>query len=73
MVSANRQLDYFGQTVNVAQRLEACAGPGEIVVQAELARPGEPWLDGLAVGPVEEVALKGIPTPMRLVRARVGG
>ncbi len=73
VVSANRQLDYFGQTVNVAQRLEACAAGGEIVVAAELAPAGAPWLGGLDVeGPVE-VALKGLPAPVRIVRVRLGG
>ncbi len=72
-VTANRQLDYFGQTVNVAQRLEAAAAGGEIVLPAELVTQGAPWLDGALVTEEATVALKGVPTPMRLARVRLAG
>lgn len=71
-VTANRQLDYFGQTVNLAQRLEAQALGGDIVVAAELARPGAPWLEGAFIAEVLTVTLKGTGGPMRLARIRLG-
>ncbi len=36
-VSANGALDYFGQSVNIAARLQGAAGPGEIVLPADVA------------------------------------
>ena len=40
-VTANDVLDYFGQSVNIAARLQATAHSGEIVVTAELAECAE--------------------------------
>lgn len=40
-VTLNERLDYFGSTTNLAARLQGVAGPGEIVVSAELARDPE--------------------------------
>jgi adenylate cyclase len=37
LVTANGVLDYFGQTVNIAARLQAQAASGELVVEAGLA------------------------------------
>jgi class 3 adenylate cyclase len=40
-VRANARLDYFGTTVNLASRLQALAGPGQVTMLAELLRhPG---------------------------------
>jgi class 3 adenylate cyclase len=40
-VTLNDRLDYFGQTVNIAARIQALAGPGEIVASRDvLAAPG---------------------------------
>lgn len=35
-VTANDQLDFFGQTVNIAARLQGEAGPGELILTREL-------------------------------------
>lgn len=69
-VTANGLLDYFGQTVNVASRLEHQAAPGQVILAEELARRGveEGWLDAALVSPPFEAALKGVDAPMRLVR-----
>jgi class 3 adenylate cyclase len=40
LVTANGILDYFGQTVNIAARLQAQANAGELVVEAPLAEQG---------------------------------
>jgi class 3 adenylate cyclase len=40
-VTLNENLDYFGQTVNVAARVQALAGPGEICISEALhSAPG---------------------------------
>jgi class 3 adenylate cyclase len=59
-VTANNVLDYFGQTVNVAARLEACARGGEVVMTAELAdrARSEGWLS--LEGERLETELKGV-------------
>lgn len=73
-VTANGLLDYFGQTVNVASRLEHQAAPGEVVLAEELAARGitEGWLEANAVSGAFEAALKGVAGPMRLVRVAAG-
>ena len=59
--------DYFGRTVNTAARIASRAGPGEVLVSDAVARSatkaGVRFVD---VGPVE---LKGLPRPIRLLRA----
>ena len=74
-VTANGLLDYFGQTVNVAARLEHQASPGEIVLPEELGTRGvaEGWLPAESVSAAFEAALKGVDAPMRLVRVAVVG
>jgi class 3 adenylate cyclase len=72
-VTANGVLDYFGQTVNVAARVQGEAGAGELVVAAPLAELA------LARGVVDEgrvrerwiARLKGVAAPLPLVRLRV--
>jgi class 3 adenylate cyclase len=73
VVTANGVLDYFGQTVNVAARLQGEAKSGELVVEAALAD------QALAVKAIPdafvvaryEARLKGVPEPIRLARIRV--
>jgi class 3 adenylate cyclase len=65
IVTANGVLDYFGQTVNTAARVQHLAGAREIVVAAELCA-GE--LEGLAVRERFEARVKGIDAPLSLVR-----
>lgn len=70
VVTANGVLDYFGQTVNIAARLQAQADSGELVVTAELAERA--LSQGLASGAVlrerYEARLKGIDAPMQVAR-----
>ena len=70
VVTANGALDYFGQTVNVASRVQHLAASGEIVMPVEV-------FDFLDRGPVEracgeengcEARVKGVEGPLELVR-----
>jgi adenylate cyclase len=60
--------DYFGRTVNVAARIADYAGPREVLV-SEQAREASATADSIAFELVGDVALKGIPQPVRLHRA----
>lgn len=66
-VTANGTLDYFGQAVNIAARLQGLAASGELVVDAELARHAG---ETAHVGPVERATLKGVADPVEVVRLR---
>ncbi|HEY3235835.1 MAG TPA: adenylate/guanylate cyclase domain-containing protein, partial [Polyangiaceae bacterium] len=70
MVTANDTLDYFGQSVNVAARLQATAGPGEVVLPSELATQAEAqgWLGGANVSGHFVPELKGIAEKLSLAR-----
>jgi class 3 adenylate cyclase len=69
-VRANERLDYFGTTVNVAARLQAQAGPSQVVLTEQASRDPAiaPLLEGLALGHFE-ARLKGIREEQRLVAA----
>jgi adenylate cyclase len=73
VVTANGILDYFGQTVNTAARLQGAAGPGEVIlveaVADEAQRDG--WLGEHAPGERFEAVLKGLDAPVRVVRIHV--
>lgn len=59
--------DYFGRTVNVAARIAAKAGPGEVLVsEAVVAAVGDDGPSFKVVGPV---ALKGVAVPVVIHRA----
>jgi adenylate cyclase len=62
-----RDRDVFGATVNLASRIAALAGPGEVLA----SEPAAAAVDLAALGfePVEDVKLKGIGEPVRLFRA----
>jgi adenylate cyclase len=66
--TANGLLDYFGQTVNVAARLQGLAASGELVVDAHLAEVVR--AQGGTVGVPFPAALKGVEGTPMLVRAR---
>lgn len=72
VVTANRILDYFGQSVNIAARLQGLAGAGEIVLSEELAAAAEAggWLAGAAIAERFTTPLKGLDEPVRAVRVR---
>jgi adenylate cyclase len=56
--------DYFGRTVNLAARIAAHAGPGQVLVSASVAEAGLPA--GVALEESGEVRLKGFARPVRL-------
>lgn len=61
-VTANGVLDYFGQTVNVAARLQGEAHAGEVVLTEQLASDAveHGWLGDHTVGERFEASLKGV-------------
>jgi class 3 adenylate cyclase len=62
-----RDLDVFGQTVNLASRIADVAGPGEVLTSQAVAEAADgDSFDFHAVGDVE---LKGVPDPLPLFRA----
>ena len=70
VVTANGVLDYFGQTVNVAARLQGAANGGELVLSRELseiAREQE-WLPLDAPSEAFAAELKGLAKPLEAVR-----
>jgi class 3 adenylate cyclase len=75
VATANKVLDYFGQTVNVAARLQNEAKAGQLVVAEAVAN--EAIAGGLLAG--EQIAeryparLKGVDAPMPVVRVQVCG
>lgn len=69
VVSANNVLDYFGQTVNVAARVQALAGGAELVVPKQTleAMPKEERTK-LRVIEEFETRVKGVADPLSLAR-----
>jgi adenylate cyclase len=67
-----RDLDVFGQTVNLASRIADVAGPGEVLVSETVARAGPDAAFGFE--PIGDASLQGIPEPVALFRVtRDGG
>ena len=71
VVTANGALDYFGQTVNVASRLQHLASSGELVLPRDLfdALPRADQ-DRAIAGETFEATVKGVEHPLRLVRLK---
>ena len=69
-VTANKVLDYFGQTVNVAARLQGAAREREIVVTQDLADRAEErgWLGQARVTDRFDAVLKGLDRPVASAR-----
>jgi adenylate cyclase len=59
--------DYFGRTVNLAARIAAHVGPGQVLVSERVAEAGLPA--GVALAEAGEVRLKGFARPVRLLEA----
>jgi class 3 adenylate cyclase len=69
VVTANGALDYFGQTVNVASRVQHLAGSGEIVLPRDLYEGlAEDDTKGLRAGERMEAHVKGVTEPLDLIR-----
>jgi adenylate cyclase len=73
VVSANQALDYFGQTVNIAARLQAKAESSELVTAADLALRARASgrLGKLVVVEEFEATLKGLLEPVACARLRL--
>jgi adenylate cyclase len=73
VVTANGILDYFGQTVNIAARLQGEARSGELVVEEDLAERAAAKRIVTAEQIFEryEARLKGVDQPLRVARIRV--
>ena len=71
-VTANGVLDYFGQTVNIAARLQAEAASGDLVLTEELAETAAAggWLADAVVTNRSTAALKGVDAPLPIARIR---
>jgi adenylate cyclase len=59
--------DYFGRTVNLAARIAAHAGPGQVLVSDQVV--GECADDPVVFQPIGPVTLKGVTDPVPLHRA----
>jgi adenylate cyclase len=60
--------DYFGRTVNLAARIAAQAGGGQVLVSQSVADPAPP--PGVRFLELGELELKGFARPVRLLEAR---
>jgi class 3 adenylate cyclase len=61
VVNAESRLDYFGQTVNVAARVQGLAGPGEVwVTRPVFSAAGEGLTGAGFTADVRQVPLKGV-------------
>ena len=74
VVTANDTIDYFGQTVNCAARVQHLAESGEIVFE-ESVYDDLPEADRNELVMMEKVSakVKGVEEPLRLVRTRLTG
>jgi len=60
--------DFFGRTVNVAARIAASAGEGQVLVSERVAEAAPP--PGVTFVELGELRLKGIARPVRVLEAR---
>ena len=69
-VTLDERQDYFGQTVNIASRVQGLAGPGEVVITQALAEhPGvQQLMAEMCVSTPGEAALRGISERVRYYR-----
>jgi adenylate cyclase len=59
--------DYFGRTVNLAARIAAHAGAGQVLVSESVAESASP--EGVSFVALGELRLEGIARPVRLHEA----
>ncbi len=62
--------DYFGRTVNLAARIAAAAGAGQVLVSDGVAESAAP--QGVSFVELGELRFKGIARPVRVLEARGG-
>jgi adenylate cyclase len=62
-----RDGDYFGRTVNIAARIAAYAGPGQVLVSEDVLAASTP--EGVSFEEIGPVELKGVTRPVVLHRA----
>lgn len=73
VVTANGALDFFGQTVNVAARLQGLAGPSELVAAPHvLEQLAADERARLGISETFEAKVKGVPEPVRVQRVKLG-
>lgn len=74
VVTANDAIDYFGQTVNCASRVQHLAESGELVLEASvLEHLPEVERERMVVLERFEAKVKGVDEPLLLARARLRG
>jgi class 3 adenylate cyclase len=66
-----RDLDVFGQTVNLASRIADVAGPGEVLASEAVVEGAAD--DRFAFERIEDVRLDGLPSPVALYRVSRSG
>ncbi len=72
VITANDAIDYFGQTVNCASRIQHCAETGEIVFEADVFdRMSEEDKAKLQLLERFETRVKGVEHALRLVRTKL--
>lgn len=72
VITANDTIDYFGQTVNCASRVQHLANSAEIVLEASVLERAPAELAGeLSIVERFETTVKGVAEPLQLVRARL--
>jgi class 3 adenylate cyclase len=73
VVTANGILDYFGQTVNLAARLQGAAGAGELILVEAVADEAlqSGWLGQHQPSERFDATLKGLDTPVSVTRVIV--
>ena len=60
--------DYFGRTVNLAARIAARAGAGQVLVSQSVVESASP--EGVSFVELGELRLEGFARPVRLLEAR---
>jgi len=73
LVNANNTLDYFGQTVNIANRLQCQSVGGQITLPASISECAREhgWLEGAKVTEHFSANLKGLSEPLAAMRVVV--
>jgi len=61
--------DFVGHDVNVAARIADIAGPGELLISANLRAAVDVSVAGLCLDELGPVVMRGLPDPIRLFRA----